>query len=136
MLHSFLNCLGRFWLYVKLFVLMGGTWLVVIISYFTIKSLEFAHVTYVLTGLQGLFIFLIFVFKRETVEYLKTKGSMCLFWLHCRKRKSMDAEGHTHFYSTHPISKWNSPNASETFAFTSLSPSNDSLDRHSPGATE
>ncbi|CAG0888821.1 unnamed protein product [Darwinula stevensoni] len=62
-----------FWLYVKLFVLMGGTWLVGVVSYFT-NTLEGDIVSLVLFGLQGVFIFLIFVCKKEVVEDAKRKA--------------------------------------------------------------
>ncbi|CAG0880036.1 unnamed protein product [Darwinula stevensoni] len=75
----------QFWLYVKLFVLMGGTWLIAIIGHFTMQNLEFAYVTYALTGLQGFFVFLIFVCKKETTKCLKTKGNDCL----SRERKEV-----------------------------------------------
>ncbi|CAG0888816.1 unnamed protein product [Darwinula stevensoni] len=64
--------LGTFWLYLKLFVVMGGTWLAGMVGYF-IQEIPDPHFHTVLSGLQGVFIFFIFLWEQDAVKSLKSK---------------------------------------------------------------
>ena len=62
-------------MYVKLFLVMGVSWLTEVISYYIGKPKEAFILTDAINILQGVFIFLIFICKRKTIKFLKKKFS-------------------------------------------------------------
>ena len=55
--------MNRFSLYLRLFIVMGVTWLAEVISFALNLPEEYSYVTDVLNSLHGFFIFFLFVWK-------------------------------------------------------------------------
>ena len=79
----------RLLLYVKLFVAMGMTWILEIISVAVDAESSIWVVVYILLSLQGFFIFLIFVCKKTTMAKVKKHliQTSCLGSLYDRYQK-------------------------------------------------
>ncbi|CAG0879165.1 unnamed protein product [Darwinula stevensoni] len=63
----------KFLVYIKLFGVMGLSWVTEVISYFIKEPAVVFMFTDIINILQGFFIFLIFVCKKKTIRYLKRK---------------------------------------------------------------
>ncbi|CAG0902171.1 unnamed protein product [Darwinula stevensoni] len=81
----------QFWLYVKLFVMMGLSWVTEVISFFVKEPNELFLFTDAINSLQGLFIFLIVICKRKNQQVLKKR--IVLSFTRRRSSAPSEAEG-------------------------------------------
>lgn len=74
------TCLFRFYLCLKLFLLMGAFWGMDVISYWIDNGSSWLHFIDCISSLQGLFVFIILVCKRRVMRQLQEKfGGRLLF---------------------------------------------------------
>ncbi|CAG0879166.1 unnamed protein product [Darwinula stevensoni] len=103
----------KFMVYMKLFILMGVSWLTEVITYFIGEPIEAFVFTDAINILQGVFIFFIFICKTKTIKYLKKNVCKC-FFRHGkmnvslrRKSKSRGRGSIQHLAPTSPIDSKN-----------------------------
>lgn len=73
------TCLFRFYLCLKLFLLMGAFWGMDVISYWIDNGSSWLHFIDCISSLQGLFVFIILVCKRRVMRQLQEKFGGRLF---------------------------------------------------------
>ncbi|CAG0901835.1 unnamed protein product [Darwinula stevensoni] len=78
----------NFWLYLKLFVVMGLSWTTEVISYLVKGPEEYWIFTDAINCLQGLFIFIIVICKKEALKVLRRRAVRCLSRLGLANRAS------------------------------------------------
>lgn len=81
----------RFTLYLKLFGLMGVTWVFEIVSYVVGGPASYWYITDIINALRSVFIFALFCLKRKVFALLKSKlfsNKPSKFPIHSRKSPS------------------------------------------------
>lgn len=66
------KCFNRFFLYLRLFIVMGVTWIVEIVSWAFTDS-EFLHLVDIFNCLQGIIIFVLFVWKPKVKKMIRRR---------------------------------------------------------------
>ncbi|CAG0893780.1 unnamed protein product [Darwinula stevensoni] len=88
-------------LYIKLFFLMGLTWLVVLFGYIFMKTKVFLLIATILESVQGVFIFFI-VCKKDTMQYMRRTSQEWFSRFRQRAESSSSTGGTVESQSTQP----------------------------------
>ncbi|CAG0903197.1 unnamed protein product [Darwinula stevensoni] len=89
-------------LYIKLFFLMGLTWLVVLFGYIFMKTKVFLLIATILESVQGVFIFFI-VCKKDTMQYMRRTSQEWFSRFRQRAESSSSTGGTVESQSTQPF---------------------------------